>query len=67
MKLHPRESIVSKARSKFGEQFIALEQEFNLTYGEIYGLLAEMMLQINRSMLRQERHPDDPSKPSGLE
>lgn len=66
MKIHPRTKIVSKARCELADFFLNLEEIHDLTYGELYGLLIDQMQSVNRTHIRNERHPDDPDMPGGL-
>ena len=61
-KLHPRTSVVDSARLEFDQFFLDLEQKHNLTYGEMYHILAVQLLNLTKYHIRCERHPDDPEK-----
>lgn len=62
MQLHPRTNIVDKARSKLAEFMLQLEQEHDLTYGEMLSLLCKQAAEVARYLIRDERHPNNPSK-----
>lgn len=66
MKLHERVKIYNKARGELSDFFLNLEEIHDLTYGELYGLLIDQMQSLNRTHIRNERHPDNPDMPGGL-
>ena len=66
-KLHPRETIVNKASAEIGLALVNLYNKYDLTYGEILRILSSELASQAKYMIRQERHPEDPSQPGGLE
>lgn len=67
MKLHPRFMECRRQQNNVRVAFnIALEKT-DLTYVETIDLVCEILLSVTRSALRNERHPDDPSKPADAE
>lgn len=57
-----------------GESYVSFIQTFErartehqLTEGECMRILAEELASLAKYEIRQERHPEDPSKPGGLE
>jgi hypothetical protein len=67
LKLHPRTLMVQKAGNEMAEAVIAIVAKYDLTFIEEVGCLTGIIQQSGKFALRQERHPDDPDKPSGLE
>lgn len=67
MKIHRREELVNKAEVEFNEFVINWYTKHKLTYVEIYQIFVNRIQQFLRYNLRQERHPEDPNKPAGLE
>ena len=65
MKIHPRTLIVAEATAEFTRLFVALEEKYDLTFGEMYALLGEKITRLARDDIRQERHTDDPDKKGG--
>jgi hypothetical protein len=62
MKVHPRYFIVSKAEVELSTFLLDLQQKHDLTYGELFKILAAMMASFAKYLIREERHPDDPEK-----
>lgn len=62
MKLHPRTMIVQKAGLELSEFVTSLIERHDLTYGELFGLMADRMAAWAKYMRREERHPGDPEK-----
>ena len=72
MKIHPRVTIVNRARLSLADKIGTWHREHSdLTDGELLGILGGMLGdEINalaKAMIRAERHPDDPDKPGGVE
>ena len=65
-RLHPRVEITNRARNELAEALAGVINKYDLTYGEIFGLLAEQMGEWARYCVRDERHPGQPDKPGGL-
>ena len=62
-RLHEREYVMQQANS----DLYALIEKHGLTNGEVVRLYAEHLASIAKWMIRDERHPDDPSKPGGIQ
>lgn len=60
MQLHPRTMIVKAAQLELSGFMLDWQQKHDLTFGETFKILAEMMERDAKYMIRQERHPDDP-------
>jgi hypothetical protein len=67
MKLHPRALIVDRAGIDLSNFALKLRQQHELTYIEYLGILNVEAGRVLKYALREERHPDDPDKPSGIE
>jgi hypothetical protein len=67
MKMHPRARIVDLAGVELSEFAMKLRQRDDLTYIEYLGLLNQEAARVLKYALREERHPDDPDKLSGIE
>ena len=67
MKLHPRTLIVQKAGTEMHKAILDIVVKYDLSFIEEVGALAQIIAQASKYALRQERHPEEPSKPSGLE
>ena len=46
----------------FDKFLLDLEQEHELTYGEVFSLLGHAIGNLAKYQIRSERHPDDPDK-----
>lgn len=65
MILHPREKEVRQAeREMMHLHFSWLDR--GLTRGETIRILSDLLMSVAKHMIREERHPNDPSKPGGL-
>jgi hypothetical protein len=68
-KIHKREDIVNKATSVLRD--CLLEQRKKLTDGEylkvVATVLSDSIGSFAKYVIREERHPNDPDKPGGLE
>lgn len=62
MSLHPRYFNVNEAKYKVLEAILKIEQEYELTYGEIFGILGDTVSDYAKYAIRDERHPNDPGK-----
>jgi hypothetical protein len=62
VKLHQRTQIIAKARLELGSLLLKLEEENELTIGEILDILNGLASDYIRSLVRMERHPNDPDK-----
>lgn len=67
MKMHPRALIVDRAGVELTEMAMKLRQQHELTYIEYLGILNQEAGRVLKYALREERHPDDPDKPAGIE
>lgn len=59
--IHPRESIVRDASLELESFVIQWLKKHELTYGEIFTLLGEMICRTAKYAVRAERHPDNPN------
>lgn len=68
-KLHHREAIVRKAKLELMELLFKLRND--LTPGEYLKVVTEELSNewhgVAKYMIREERHPDNPDQPGGLE
>jgi len=68
-RIHPREKNVQEAKLKLMECMGGIAKD--LTEGEMLKVVTEEMSSwisgIAKYQIRAERHPDDPSRPGGLE
>jgi hypothetical protein len=67
MKLHPRVPIVQQAHNELGLATIEIVNKYDLTFGELFSVLNQIEASWLKYCIRDERHPDDPDKPGGLE
>jgi hypothetical protein len=67
MKLHPRVPFVQKAHNELAAAVSEIIKKYELTYGELWSVLNEVEASWIKYCIRDERHPDDPDKPGGLE
>lgn len=63
MKMHRRELIVNKAAVEVQDVFM----RHNLRFGERVRICADILSSIAKYIIREERHPNDPDMPGGLE
>lgn len=66
-KLHPRHRIVAEARHELGMTVAKFVKEHDLTYGELFSILAVEMSTWAKYAIRDERHPEDSDKPGDVE
>jgi hypothetical protein len=66
MKVHERARIVDLAECDLSEFALKLRQQHALSYIEYLGMLNREAARVLKYALREERHPDEPDKPSGL-
>jgi hypothetical protein len=66
MKIHPRVSIVAKARSELAIALLNIVENNDLTYGEIHSIINDEQSSWIKYQIREERHPNNPDKPGGL-
>lgn len=64
IQLHPRHSIVAKARASISKSVLDVMKEHDLTYAELFGILLGELQGWNSEALREERRPDSPGKPA---
>jgi hypothetical protein len=62
VKLHPRYRQVEAARIEFDLAVWELARKHDLTYGELFSILANAGTIVAKYQIRLERHPDDPGK-----
>jgi hypothetical protein len=67
MKLHKRERITTTASLEFDTFMLDWEQKHKLTYTEVIQIVIGYVQRQLKYCLREERHPEDPSKPAGIE
>lgn len=67
MKLHPRVMPWQAARADISKALGEVIARHELTHLELLQILNEEMATWLKYGIRSERHPDDPSKPGGLE
>jgi hypothetical protein len=68
MKLHPRVMPWQRARNDIDAAVSeAMKKHPDLTYIELLQIFNEITASWLKYALRDERHPDDPDKPGGLE
>jgi hypothetical protein len=67
MKLHPRHSIVTEARHDIAQAVTRAVTKHDITYGELFSILAGEMAGWAKYAIREERHPDDPDTPGDVE
>jgi hypothetical protein len=66
-KLHQRFHLVKEAEHDLRTFLVDLQAVRDITDLELLQMLTSYQLIIQRSLLREERHPDDPSKPADEE
>jgi hypothetical protein len=66
-RIHQRERNVQVAEQELRELVISWYQKLSLTSTEVLSVLVNECGSGLRYLMRKERHPDDPSKPAGLE
>lgn len=54
--------ITADAALELSKSFTSIVKKYELTYGEVFGVLSDMMTTWAKYMRRDERHPDDPDK-----
>jgi len=62
IRLHHRTRIVREADSKIREAVFKAISEFDLTFGEILGILSNIIALEAMFLVRVERHPDNSDK-----
>lgn len=55
MKIHPRHELVSRASKEYGNMVCDWMEKHNLTFGEMYQILALEIASLARSHIQQER------------
>lgn len=55
-------AIMVEAALEFSKSFTTIVKKYDLTYGEMFGILSDMMSTWAKYMRRDERHPNDPDK-----
>jgi len=58
IRLHERYHITHKAQLEFQEAFAELERKYELTYGEMFSILGDAVVNMAKYAIRAERHPD---------
>jgi hypothetical protein len=62
IKLHERTFAVKNAKIQIESQVSKIASEADLTYGELFSILSQIMLSTSTYLIRLERH-DDASEP----
>lgn len=66
-RIHPRERLVAEARHAISTAIIKAVESHDITHGELTMILAGEIQSWAKYQIREERHPDDPDKPGGIE
>lgn len=64
--MHARTRTVAEARLELQRWVLDWVQRHGLTFGETIGILGGEVEDWAKIMVRQERHPNDPTKPADL-
>jgi hypothetical protein len=64
MNQHERTAKVHKARMDIESAFLEIRRKHGLTSTEFHSILVESMATDLKFLLREERHPEDPSRPA---
>lgn len=67
MKIAQRDIDMRVAKSELTTFMLAWEKKHRPTYGELVSYHAGELSMLAKYMVREERHPDDPDQPGGLE
>jgi hypothetical protein len=67
MNQHERTAKVHKARMDIESAFLEIRRKHGLTSTEFLSILVESMATDLKFLLREERHPEDPSRPADCE
>lgn len=62
MEIHPRVQVVEAAQVDLAESFTKIVLKHQLTYLEGLKILMNQALRLSQFALRDERHPDDPTR-----
>ena len=65
LRLHPRLRVVQQADIEIRCAVGKIAAQHELTYGEIFGILGNLVSEEAKYMVRAERHPSDPEKKGG--
>lgn len=60
--LNPRTVVVAEAQLEFSKTFLEIEKKYELTWGEMFQILAQKMDRLAQDLVQVERHPDDQTK-----
>lgn len=66
-RIHPRERVVAVARGEISLAVSEVVSRHDLTYAEVFSILGGEIQGFAKYAIRDERHPDDPGRPGGLE
>lgn len=66
-KLHQRVMIVQSAQIDLNAAVLDVVKKYDLTFTELFGILNQAEAHWLKYALRDERHPDDPDVPAGIE
>ena len=66
-KMHPRARLAAEAGGEISDAVFRIIGKHDLTYGEAFGVMGDIIQSLAKHMIREERHPDDPEKPGGIE
>lgn len=66
-KQHPRVRNYEAGKQEIHSAVHDVSVTYNLTYGELLGIVGELLSSWGRMIRRDERHPNDPDKPGDIE
>lgn len=67
MRRHHRESKVQQAEREVSAKVAEIVEYYDLTLGEETRILSGLLSNTAKWMIREERHPNDPAAPGGVE
>lgn len=67
IKIHPRVRPVQEARLQIDAAVSKAIEEYELTYAELWAIFLDLQSGWVKYAIREERHPEDPSKPGAVE
>ncbi len=67
MKISKRDMDMRVAESELTKFLLDWEKKHRPTYGELVGFHARELSMLAKYMVREERHPEDPDMPGGIE
>ena len=57
-KRNPREMLITQAEVEFSKAFLAIEEKYSLTYGEMFEVLGKRMARLASNLVEDERKDD---------